>query len=131
MDTSKTCRLHAQWVAGVGGIVSAHLIAATIFQFVSPYVPGAFPTCAWLKLTGLQCPMCGGTRALYSLLSGDIVSSFLMNPLLIATYVAGGLILGQVAVEVTSGRQLRWPFRLAIASVSVAALYTGVLRNLI
>lgn len=36
--------------------------------------------CFFLKVTGFPCPGCGGTRAVVSLFSRDIVSSFCYNP---------------------------------------------------
>lgn len=39
--------------------------------------------CVLLKLTGLPCLACGGTRAVYYLFSGDIYRSFINNPIII------------------------------------------------
>lgn len=47
-----------------------------------------FP-CAFLHVTHMYCPGCGGTRALFALLKGDIIHSLGYNP----TVVLGALIL--------------------------------------
>lgn len=120
-----------RWIAGGAAVVGVHVAAGTYFHFVNPYETQVFPECVWHQLTGLQCPTCGGTRALYSILSGDIWRSFVMNPLLLASYVAGGLVVGQAVAESTRRSQMRWPLRLAVGIVAAAGLYTGVLRNLL
>lgn len=38
------------------------------------------PSCAFYSDTGIYCPGCGGTRAVVSLLKGNIVQSFLYHP---------------------------------------------------
>ncbi|HET7718331.1 MAG TPA: DUF2752 domain-containing protein [Acidimicrobiales bacterium] len=49
--------------------------------------------CPFHELTGLLCPLCGGTRAVLRLLDGDIVGSLGFHPLavplaLVVVYVA-------------------------------------------
>ena len=39
--------------------------------------------CVFHKLTGLYCPGCGGTRAVHSLLAGDIPGSIYFHPLVV------------------------------------------------
>nr|WP_024837284.1 DUF2752 domain-containing protein [Clostridium sp. 12(A)] len=43
------------------------------------------PPCLFQSLTGLYCPGCGGTRAVLSLLSGDLRMSFQYHPLVLYT----------------------------------------------
>jgi len=43
-----------------------------------------YPKCAFYVLTGLQCPGCGATRALYELLHGHVHAAWLLNPILFA-----------------------------------------------
>lgn len=38
------------------------------------------PECEFFAVTGLYCPGCGGTRAVKSLLRGDLIRSFLYHP---------------------------------------------------
>lgn len=58
----------------VGGIGIVALLI-TDFQIISWY-----PECDFFSKTGLYCPGCGGTRAVKSLLRGDIIRSFLYHP---------------------------------------------------
>ncbi|MBQ7567946.1 DUF2752 domain-containing protein [bacterium] len=50
-----------------------------------PSYSKAFPKCVLYQLTGLYCPGCGATRAVYSLLRGDLYHAWRYNPLLIAS----------------------------------------------
>jgi hypothetical protein len=55
--------------------------AAILYRF-DPAVVHFFPQCVFHKLTGLQCPGCGTTRALHHLLHGDIAGAFRLNAML-------------------------------------------------
>lgn len=41
-----------------------------------------YPRCWFHAATGLDCPGCGGTRALHQLLHGDVLGALALNPLL-------------------------------------------------
>jgi hypothetical protein len=70
-------------------------MAAVVF-FFNPVKHSFYPVCQFHKLTGLNCPGCGATRALYALLHGDILRALRDNVLVLG--------LGAVAV----GRGLWW-----------------------
>ncbi|MBQ2813488.1 MAG: DUF2752 domain-containing protein [Akkermansia sp.] len=53
-------------------------------QQLSELVGTLSPGCIFRKLTGLECPGCGGTRALRALISGDIGAAMGYNPFIIA-----------------------------------------------
>lgn len=49
-----------------------------------PHLPGQWlPFCPWRRLTGLDCPGCGGTRLAYDLLHGDLAAAWQDNALLL------------------------------------------------
>lgn len=58
--------------------------AVAFVGVVDPNVPGHYPTCPFLMLTGLYCPGCGGLRAVYALAHGDPVTALGLNPLIVA-----------------------------------------------
>lgn len=60
------------WLAPVGvGLLG--LAAVGALAVVDPEQRGALtPTCPFRAVTGLDCPGCGGTRAVYALLQGDL-----------------------------------------------------------
>lgn len=125
-------RQHALSVSLGASFVVAHAAAYVFFANRSPYSETIFPPCILLHFTGLQCPGCGGTRAMFSLLHGDVVTSFAMNPLVIAGYVAVAIALVGVLLERRGGfsasKKLYW---IAGSVAIAAALWSTVIRNLI
>lgn len=98
--------------------------AASIVLLFAP--PGGkytawLPKCMFYRWTGLYCPGCGATRALSSLLHGDLKSSLHNNLLLFP----GGLLV--VLLIVKRDIALRRP--VAIAIVAVILAFT-ILRNI-
>lgn len=65
------------------------MILAILWVVFSEDLP--MPPCLFKTLTGYPCPGCGGTRAAYALLHGDLLRALLINPLsclLIIFYMA-------------------------------------------
>jgi len=113
------------------GVIAAHAGAALFFAGRNPYTTEIFPPCPILHVTGWQCPGCGGTRSVYSLLQGDLVGSLAMNPLVLALYLALGLI-GAGSLLRTRRPRLSTALQYAAPVVIVAAgLYSAVVRNLL
>lgn len=111
----------------IGGAVGYTLISNP-----TDSAPDAPPTCILKLTTGLDCPGCGGTRAAWYLLHGDVAAAARHHllfvfavPIVIYLYVAW-------AVQKSFGRklpQLRIP-PLAIAVFMGAWLAFSILRNL-
>ena len=74
------------WFAGIILAVATAGGAAVIF-FFNPATHSFYPVCQFHRLTGLNCPGCGGTRAVYALLHGEFFTTLRDNALLV-----GGLI---------------------------------------
>ena len=65
---------------GVGALV----VAATAYlAFVDPNEAGHYPLCPTKALTGLDCPGCGGLRAVHSLTHGDLLGALNHNALVV------------------------------------------------
>lgn len=62
--------------------------------------------CMVNSLLGIYCPGCGGTRAVVSLLHGDILSSLRYHPFVLYTAIAGGWFLISQTVERLSRRRI-------------------------
>jgi hypothetical protein len=62
--------------------------AGTMVFFFNPSTHGFYPVCLFHSLTGLNCPGCGMTRALYALLHGDFRLALKDNVLFLAS-IAG------------------------------------------
>ena len=120
-------------LGGAGlGVVAAHVAAAAYFAGHDPYSTQIFAPCPILAATGWQCPACGATRAAYSLLHSDLVGAAVMNPLLLTLYPVAGLLVASFAV--TAKARPRLGNGLAFAALGLviaAAVYTGVVRNLV
>lgn len=114
------------------GAVGAHVAAAVFFAGHDPYSTEIFPPCPILAATGWQCPGCGGTRAVYSLLHGDVGASLAMNPMVLALYLAAALMVASFAVTAKARPRLGNGLAfVALGVVVAAALYSGVVRNLL
>ncbi len=72
---------HGSWVAPAGVAVGAAALAVS-FALRDPFNPGAWPSCPFHAATGLWCPLCGSSRALYALCRGHVALMATNNPLL-------------------------------------------------
>ena len=100
-------------LAGVG--------AVTILLFNNPAECKWLPKCIFYELTGIYCPGCGNTRALYAALHGDILRSLRCNILL---FPSGFTVL----FLLWKPKMLLKPW-VPIAIVSILFIFT-ILRNL-
>ena len=110
------------------GLVVTGIWALRTFD---PNMAGSlFPPCLFHTLTGLYCPGCGLTRALHALVHFDLPRALAMNPLIVLSLPA----LGLMALHGLNGGRL---LPAAVARVLfnggywiAALLVFGVLRNL-
>ncbi len=102
------------------------VIAAMVF-FFNPAQNKFYPVCQFHRLTGLNCPGCGMTRALYALLHGNILAALRDN----ALFVAGIIFLAARGVWFWWKRPATefFPVRWLWLFLLVALVFT-VLRNL-
>ncbi|MER5867704.1 DUF2752 domain-containing protein [Kitasatospora sp. NPDC002040] len=97
-----------------------------------PHLPGQLlPFCPWRRLTGLQCPGCGGTRMAYDLLHGDLAAAWADNAALLLTLPVLAVLYGTWLRHGLAGRRFRLRLgpRGTAAVLTAAALWT-VGRNL-
>lgn len=116
------------------GLAVAALVAmggVAVLFFFNPSTHGFYPTCTFHRLTGLNCPGCGMTRALYALLHGEVRTALRDNALLVigmGVFAVRGLWL---AIQQFRGHltgvlfPARWLWPLLVIGVVFA-----VLRNL-
>ena len=117
------------WIAVIILAVLAAGIGVTVF--FNPAAHQFYPVCQFHRLTGLNCPSCGGTRALYALLHGNFSAALRNNALLVGGIFflaarGGWWGLKKVRGRSTGGffsAKLLWP-------LLVVVLVFTVLRNL-
>lgn len=86
-------------VAGPASTAAAVLGAWTAVALVDPAGAGYGPVCPLRALTGLDCPLCGGTRAVTALAHGDLGAALDHN------------VLVTLAVPVAVLLWVRWTWR--------------------
>ena len=64
-------------------LTAAGLGIAAVVYFFNPATHRFYPVCQFHRLTGLNCPGCGMTRALYALLHGNFFLALRDNALLV------------------------------------------------
>ncbi|MGA2852780.1 MAG: DUF2752 domain-containing protein [Verrucomicrobiota bacterium] len=105
--------------------------AGAVVFFFNPGTHGFYPICLFHKLTGWNCPGCGGTRSLYALLHGNFALALKDNALfvvLLAAAAARGIWFAARRIR----RQpvgVFFPANILWALLAIAAVFT-VLRNL-
>lgn len=115
------------------GLLLAGAAGAWYLRTRDPHLPGqALPFCPWRRLTGLQCPGCGGTRMAYDLLHGDLAAAWHDNAaLLLVLPLVAALYLTWLRHGL-AGR--RWRLRLGprgVATVLTLAVAWTIGRNLL
>jgi hypothetical protein len=108
------------------------LTGAAILYFINPETSGVFPPCVFHELTGLHCPGCGATRAVHSLLHGDIRQALAWNGVLLVLLSgcgAAAFFYGYLYFVKGQSRQPTLPRKLIVA-VLIALLVYWALRNL-
>lgn len=113
------------WLVAAGALAIAGALYA-VYAF-DPSTSSVFPHCVFHDLTGLNCPGCGGTRALHALLHGHLFAALRFNALLV---IAGPfLAIASAAGIVRPMEILRRPWVGWTAVVTLIGW--GVLRNVI
>ena len=118
-------------VFAFGTLGAAVMGAGAMIFFFNPSTHSFYPVCWFHAVTGLNCPGCGMTRALYALLHGELRLALKDNALLVLT---------PVVLAIWSGRSvfLRWQNRPVTFSLPPKFLWAGlgvifafaVIRNL-
>ena len=104
--------------------------AAVVFVF-NPATHAFYPVCQFHRLTGLECPGCGATRAAYALLHGNFSAALRDNALFVLTLgalAARGIWFGWKKFCGRANGEF-FPVKFLWLFLAVAIVFT-VLRNL-
>jgi len=110
-------------------LIFAFLIAAKCYNpFESQLI-----TCRFKELTGYECPTCGMSRSIYSLISLNIADSIKYNPLGIVLVLGLFTLLIKFAAELISKKEIIIPVtkssrKLIIISLMLLVFSTWILR---
>jgi hypothetical protein len=69
-------------------ITAAVGVGLLVLFFFDPARHAFYPFCLFKKVTGYDCPGCGGLRALHELLRGDIDGAFRLNAMVVVAIPA-------------------------------------------
>jgi hypothetical protein len=118
------------WFAGIV-LGAAALGAAAMVFFFNPVTHAFYPVCVFHRITGLNCPGCGTTRAVYALLHGNWSTALRDNSLFVLGLAALALRGAWFAARQIRGRPAGefFPVKLLWPLLFIAFVFT-VLRNL-
>jgi hypothetical protein len=105
--------------------------AGAVVFFFNPSTHGFYPVCLFHKLTGWNCPGCGGTRSAYALLHGNVALALKDNALfvvLLAAAAARGIWIAARRIRRQPVGEFL-PARILWAMLAIAVVF-AVLRNL-
>jgi len=71
-------------------VITAAVFFVTFLYFIDPNRYTYYPLCTFKKITGYDCPGCGGIRGTYELLHLHFYNAYVLNPLV---YISTPLLL--------------------------------------
>lgn len=134
-DKSPKYRMQIEYKLWVVGICFGVLLLLLVFlENYNPNIMGRFRyDCLFHKTTGLYCPGCGGTRAVYTLLRGNIFASVYYHPIVGYAGVLYVLYMIRGAMAVLSnGRCSFMKWRLSYVYIGIGIiLLQFVIKNIL
>jgi hypothetical protein len=122
-------RPHLIHVALIAAVV---LAGAALIYLVNPIECAWLPPCMFHKMTGLNCPGCGMTRATYELLHGHFLAALHLNALFVLALPVTAGVFATRELARRQGHKLKPLFQTPLALwilFSVIILF-GIVRNI-
>lgn len=117
------------------GLLALGLLARFLLVTYEAAVFGVAPGCTLKSWTGFYCAGCGGTRAMFAFMHGEIAASWRLNPLFLILFATAGLALLRVLMlwafpdRFAAMRKWRFPLWVGISALAAMMVFM-VLRNL-
>ena len=113
-------------------LVLAFVGGLALLRWFDPAQYAFFPRCTLHMLTGLECPGCGGQRAVHQLLHGEINAAFQANALLVGLLPVGAWLLLRFILARCTRHNLPAMFlnRTSLWLFVAALVVFGLVRNL-
>jgi hypothetical protein len=119
------------WPTGL--VLGVGLLTATVLALLFLFDPARhafYPVCLFKKMTGYDCPGCGGLRAMHQLLRGDVWRAFQLNAMVVVALPLLGAWAVQAWATGSRGSRRKAPVWIAAWVVLAVVVGFGVLRNL-
>ncbi len=108
---------------------AAVALAVHLFNLYAPFMN---ISCASKTMLGIYCPACGNTRAVLSLLRGDVLSSLHYNATIIILLLIGLIFYVELVARVFNKKLIIFPRRPLFVCIMLAVmLIYYVLRNFV
>lgn len=89
-------RSDALFLLAIIGIMA--VVSAAAFPFLSNAAAQMIPPCFLLTVTGLRCPLCGGTRCVGALVRLDFAKALYYNPMVVVSALICAYLYVRVAI---------------------------------
>ncbi len=119
------------WSITISVLVVSFVVVVVLFAF-NPSEARFYPRCFLKSFTGLDCPGCGGLRAMHQLLHGHFGAAFQLNPLLFLLLPLAAFYALRQLLFLFTGRRVAHPFKSPRwwGLFALVVVGFGVLRNL-
>uniref|UniRef100_UPI004056F5A2 DUF2752 domain-containing protein n=1 Tax=Acetatifactor sp. TaxID=1872090 RepID=UPI004056F5A2 len=119
------------YIIGLWGIALGGIGIVLYFAVIRDFLPPA--SCVFLKMFGLYCPGCGGTRAVEALLHGRILESLWYHPVVLYTVIVfGGFMLTNTLRRIPNSPVKGWKFHVwHLYGALVIIFLNWILKNIL
>ncbi|HWC61652.1 MAG TPA: DUF2752 domain-containing protein [Verrucomicrobiae bacterium] len=126
---STRINLPASRILPVSAVILCAAVAGVYFLF-DPTKVSIFPPCIFHQVTGLDCPGCGGQRALHELLHGHLIAALQMNAMFVLSLPLAAWFLPRFISRAVRGTPMPPLNTLWLCVYAAAWIIFGIVRNL-
>ncbi len=123
----------ARWpVPLVLALAALGLLGLALLFLFDPARHALYPVCLFKKMTGCDCPGCGGLRAVHQLLRGDVAQALRLNAMVVAAVPALAFLLIRARLHSRRRNPPRRGFAVVgwVWLLAAVVVLFGIVRNL-